>query len=267
MDSVIDFHSHAFPDSLAPRAMERLLGEAPDVRAHLDGTVGSLLESMDANGIGRSVILNIATKPSQFEPILAWCGEIAGDRIVPFPSIHPDDPAACGRLRLIAAQGFKGVKLHPYYQDFVFDDERMFPLYEIMERVGLILLSHTGFDIAFPRERIADPPRIAAVHRRFPGLKLVASHMGAWEDWDAVEECLLGEEIYIDISYSLHLLPPERAKDLILGHRRGYVLFGTDSPWEDQGAALELFRGLELDPDTEEEILRRNAEALLGLYS
>jgi hypothetical protein len=68
---VIDVHAHAFPDELAPRAVSRIEGLA-GVRAVLDGTVSSLLRSMDAAGIERSVVLSIATKPSQFESILAW---------------------------------------------------------------------------------------------------------------------------------------------------------------------------------------------------
>ena len=42
-NGIIDFHTHAFPDELAPRAMKKLMAEAPGVKAFLDGTIKSLV--------------------------------------------------------------------------------------------------------------------------------------------------------------------------------------------------------------------------------
>ena len=77
---VIDVHAHAFPDQLARRAVSHIEGLA-GVRAVLDGTVSSLLRSMDAAGIERSIVLSIATKPSQFDSILAWSRTVESQRI------------------------------------------------------------------------------------------------------------------------------------------------------------------------------------------
>ena len=96
---IIDMHVHAFPDALAQRAMAALEGPT-DWKAIGDGTVGGLLRSMDAAGIDASVICNIATKPSQVEPIFQWCTQIASERIIPFPSVHPRDPEAVPRTAL-----------------------------------------------------------------------------------------------------------------------------------------------------------------------
>jgi 2-methylcitrate dehydratase len=73
---VIDFHTHAFPDSLALRAIAVLEAEAPGVKAFLDERVSSLLASMDRAGIEKSVVCSIATKPSQYRAILSWSREI-----------------------------------------------------------------------------------------------------------------------------------------------------------------------------------------------
>ena len=98
---IVDFHTHAFPDKLAERAIP-LLAEAAHCTACLDGKLASLLRSMDQAGIAQSVVLSIATKPEQFDPILRWSEGIASDRIVPFASIHPNDPdpvAKADRIR------------------------------------------------------------------------------------------------------------------------------------------------------------------------
>lgn len=258
----VDFHTHAFPDALAERAVRFLEAEG-GVEARIPGTVSALLESMDRADVDRSIVASIATRPSQFKSILVWSRSIASDRIVPFPSVHPDDPDAVDNIRAVAAEGFRGVKLHPYYQNFVVDEQRLFPIYQVLQETGLILLLHCGFDMAYERVPIAGPGRVVRVAELFPGLKLVATHMGAWEDYDNVREHFLGKPIYVDVSYSIEFLPPEESRALILAHPRDRVLFGTDSPWSAQADMIRYVRSLNLGPDWEEAIFFRNANRLL----
>jgi uncharacterized protein len=262
---IVDFHTHAFPDSLAPRAMQALREGAQNIPSYLDGTVGDLLRSMDGCGIQKSVICSIATKPSQFEPIIKWSRQIATDRIVPFCSIHPDDPEVLAHITQIRQEGFRGIKMHPFYQNFYLDEPRMMPLYERMSREGLMLVMHCGYDIAFPEERRADPAQILKITRLFPELKFIATHMGSWNQWDEVAEILAGEDIYIEISFALELLEPAKAKSILLSHRQDRLLFGTDSPWTDQANALRLLRELELPAERLESMLGKNAENLLSV--
>lgn len=270
MDKIIDFHTHAFPDALAGRAMQALLEEGRkmhDVNAYLDGTIASLLGSMDRSNIEKSVICSIATKPAQFEPIFKWSQQIMTDRIIPFPSLHPDAADAVDQVRRIRAEGFKGVKFHPYYQDFSIDEERLAPIYRRLAAEGLIVVMHTGFDLAFERVRKADPLRIVRVLDRFPDLKLVTTHLGSWEDWEEVEKHIVGNRIYMEVSYSLDCMDRETARRIILNHPPDHVLFGSDSPWADQAEAIDLLRSLELGDEREHLIFRENARTLLASVS
>ncbi len=267
MSEIIDFHTHAFPDALAERAVQALLEEGQkmyDINAYLDGKVSSLIESMDRCGIDQSVICSIATRPSQFEPILLWSKKIVSDRIIPFPSLHPDAEDAEDQVRRIRAEGFKGVKFHPYYQDFSIDEERLVPIYRQIEAEGLIVVMHTGFDLAFERVRKADPQKIIRVLDRFPGLKLVTTHLGSWEDWDEVEKHIMGKKIYMEVSFALDCMDREIARRIILNHPKDHVLFGSDSPWADQGQAITLFKSLALGEERETLVLRENALKLLA---
>ena len=106
---IIDFHTHAFPDHVAENAIPYLEQEA-DVKAFHDGKIASLLSSMDRAGIQTSVICSIATKPTQFQPILDWSQQIASQRIIPFPSLHPDDGNMPEKVKIIHDAGFKGIK-------------------------------------------------------------------------------------------------------------------------------------------------------------
>ena len=264
---IIDFHTHAFPDALAGRAMAHLCAETDQVTAHLDGRLSSLLASMDAAGIETSVLCSIATKPSQFEPIFQWSQAIQSERIVPLASVHPADPDLAGRVRQVAEAGLAGIKMHPYYQEFDVDDPLLDPLYAALQDTGLLLTLHTGFDFAFEWIDRAGPGRIAHVLDKFPRVKLITTHLGGWQQWDAVEKLLIGRPIYMETSFSVQYLNHEQLRRMIAAHPSDYVLFGTDSPWTDQQAATERLKNLGLDEELETRILSQNAANLLDRVS
>ena len=259
---IVDFHTHAFPDALAERAIPALEEEA-DVKAHLDGRVSSLVGSMDRSGVDRAVVASIATKPSQFRSIFTWSQSIATERIIPFPSVHPEDVDIASHLGEIVNAGFPGIKLHPYYQEFSLDEPRMIEVFELIQEAGLIVLLHTGYDIAYARIPIADPEKIAFVHTHVPGLRLVTTHFGAWEDWDGVEKYLLGKEIYMDTSYSIPLLGKRRARRFLLNHPEEFLIFGSDSPWGSQAEDIQLIKALDLGESKTKMIMGGNAQRLL----
>ncbi len=261
--AIIDVHVHAFPDDLAARAIPQLEAGA-GVAARLDGTVSALLRSMDRAGIARAVICSIATRPGQFQKILDWSLQVRSARLVPLPSVHPSHPEALAQVRAVKDAGLPGIKIHPYYQDFYLDDPRLAPFFACIEDCGLLVLCHTGFDIAFPRERRADPERILRVAARHPGLRLIATHLGAWEDWDEVERRLIGRPVLLETSFALGYAPPERVRRMLLDHPADCILFGSDSPWADQAEELERLRALGLPPEREAALLGGNAARLLG---
>lgn len=260
----IDIHTHAFPDALAGRAIPFLEAEAfwPAVA---DGTTTALLAGMDQAGVEVSVICNIATKPSQTQVILDWCREIRSDRIEPLASVHPEDPQAADWIGRIADAGLVGIKLHPMYQSFAVDDERMDAVYAAAAEAGLLVTFHCGRDIAYPPDDDrAAPRRVRNVLDRHPGLTVVATHLGGWRDWDAVEECLLDQDVYFETSFTLGHLAAERAADMIRRHRPDRLVFGSDWPWNEQSAEKLRIHSLRLPEDLEERLLRTNAAELLG---
>ncbi|MEW5814482.1 MAG: amidohydrolase family protein [Spirochaetota bacterium] len=262
--TIIDFHTHAFPDTLAEKVIP-MLEQKGSIKASLDGKISSLLTSMDRAGIAISIVSSIATRVSQFEPILNWSLSIASDRLIPFTSLHPKDPAILDRIEQIHDAHIAGIKLHPYYQDFSLDDESMFPVYEKIARLGLILLVHTGFDLVYGRKRLADPVKTVHIFDTFPSLKLVTSHLGAWQDWDEAEKHILGKPIYMDVSYTIEFIGEKRAKNFLLNHPKDFLLFGSDSPWGEQKGTIALLNKLELPQDLYEAICCKNAERLLKL--
>jgi uncharacterized protein len=262
--SAIDIHTHAFPDDLAKRAIASLEEGCP-WKAVANGTIKALLKSMDAADIDLSVICAIATKPQQVEGILEWCREIRSDRIEPFPSVHPDTPQAAQWVRKFAQEGFLGIKLHPMYQDFAADSERAGPIYEAARECNLAVEVHCGRDIAFPAtDDRASSIRMRQVIDRFPGLKLVCMHMGGWRTWEASLEHLAGTSVYLETSFSLDELGPDKAAQMIRRHGVDKVMFGTDWPWQSQKDALGQLKALDLTEEEMRKLTWSNATKLLG---
>jgi len=261
---IIDFHTHAFPKIIAAKAIPTL-ERAGKIMADHEGTVDSLLESMDTASIEKSVICSIATHPSQFEPIFTWSTSIQSERIIPLPSVHPDDHKLLEHLTQIQAAGFLGIKMHPYYQKFFLDEERLFPLYQALSDLGLLLVVHCGYDIAFEKTRLADPARILKIHRSFPELKLVTTHLGGWNIWDEVNSLLIGKNIIMELSFALNYLSRKTAKRMLENHPHEYLLFGSDSPWDNQLACIQRLQKLGLTDALLEAILYTNGKHLLNV--
>ncbi|HPS00529.1 MAG TPA: amidohydrolase family protein [Candidatus Sumerlaeota bacterium] len=261
---ILDFHTHAFPDGLAPKAIASLEAGI-DWRAETDGTVADLLRHMDAQGVDQAVVANIATKPAQAAPILNWCHQIASDRIIPFASVHPFSPTVSEELEAIIQAGIRGIKIHPMYQQFEADDPAVFPLYEAVRAAGLVVLAHAGYDIAFGPLSTAAPSRFARVLDAFPGLKLVLAHLGGWNAFEEFAQTLLGRDVYIDTALCMDYCPPEVLHRILKNHSQDRILFGTDSPWGKIADQIEYVRNFLISDTAREKIFSGNARALLSL--
>jgi len=261
---IIDFHTHCFPDELATKAVAAL-SEKAGIPAMLDGTLSDLRRSMEANCISGSVLFNIATKPSQTVKINNWAIQIQDEGIIPFGSIHLLYEDWENELKRIKELGLRGIKLHPEYQEFYVDDETMFPIYELAFELGLVIAFHAGEDIGYDPPYHCTPERLDALLKRFKGGKFVAAHMGGYKYWDEVEKHLVGKDIYFDTSFAVGIMDSGQARRIIYNHGYSRILFGSDSPWKDQGWSVQSIKNLGLGPEIEEAIFYKNAVELLGL--
>lgn len=60
---ILDFHTHAFPEKIAGKAMTVLSKNSGNVEPLTDGTAAALLAHMDSRGVDKAVVLGIATNP------------------------------------------------------------------------------------------------------------------------------------------------------------------------------------------------------------
>ena len=112
----IDFHTHAFTETIAEKAMSNLTRTMmeSDFREKAmpvtNGTVKELLEKMNEWGVDKSVILPIATKPSQQHTINNWAESVQkefSERLICFGTVHPDADDALQELERIKEIGWR----------------------------------------------------------------------------------------------------------------------------------------------------------------
>lgn len=271
---LVDVHVHTFPDDLAARALQKLANKThPFIAPVADGTVSGLLGGMRRDGVDYAVVCPIATKPAQFEAILAEAialrdgmrGAEAARHLIPFASVHPDDEARFSRLTQVAERGIRGIKLHPYYQPCVLDAPEMLEYFHCCRDLNLIVQCHCGFDIGFPFAPVCGPERVARVMREVPGLRFIAAHLGGWRQWGGAIEQVLGKEIYLDTAVLEPHFSDEAPQRLLREHPVDKLLFATDWPWLGFADGLRFIASAGLTPEQERAVLGGNAAALIGL--
>lgn len=234
------------------------------MRNHLDGTIGSLVGSMDRAGIRRAILCSVATKPTQVEKITDWSVAVASERIVPFASIHPayEDPER--EVERVVRLGLRGLKFHPQYMECAMDDPRCLRIARAAARAGLAFTLHAGYHPAFPKHDEGSPRRLRRLHDAVPDLRIVACHMGGMDDWQGVLDFVVGSDIYLETSFAPTWCPRDVLETILARHDPQRIVFGTDSPWQEQARELADFRRLPLSPEAFELALSTNAARLIG---
>lgn len=263
---VIDFHTHAFPDAIAARAIASIV-ENSDGKCHPcgDGTLSGLLHNMDAFGVDVSVLQPVITKQSQTKSLNEWAASVVSDRIISFGGIFPHTDDYKRDIDFVCSLGLKGIKLHPEYQQFHVDDPNMLRLYDYALSKGLMLLFHAGADPAYLPPYHSSPAQFAAVSNAMRGGVMIAAHLGGMHRWDEVEQYLVGTNLYIDTSIGFSYYPAEQFLRIVKAHGADKVLFGSDAPWSNAWEEIHALRALPLSEDEKEAILHKNAARLLGI--
>ena len=281
---IIDFHTHAFPDRMALKTVT-LLSKESHTLPETDGSEAGLIASMNEAGVDLSVILPVATRPSQVEKINTL--SIENNRnteetgLLYFGAMHPEYDNWYDELKRIADLGLQGIKIHPVYQGTDIDSVRFLDILKRCEELGLIVITHAGDDIGFPGVVHCSPEMCAHVIDEIPSLKLILAHMGGWHQWKEVSELLVRRNVMLDTAFCIHpvrrlddgywkdgepwMLSVQEFTEMIRLFTSERILFGTDCPWASQKEYVKIIGSLDLSAKEKENIFHKNAQRLLGL--
>lgn len=270
---LFDFHTHAFADAIAERAMASLLNttknspETENMTAYTDGTISGLRCLMAEKSVDKALLLPIATKPTQQTTINNWAAAVMGGDLYCCGTVHPDAENAVEEVERIKSLGLCGIKLHPEYQFFRPDDERLFPIYCKAAEMGLFVVFHAGWDPIGKDEILAPPRSFAYIAEKFPDLTIVAAHVGGMKLFDEVEDCLAGkfDNVYFDTGAVADYIKSEQLFRIIEKHGADKILFASDAPWDDPLKEAEMINSSPLSDKEKNMIFYENAERLVNM--
>jgi predicted TIM-barrel fold metal-dependent hydrolase len=274
--AVTDAHVHVQPWwEMKPEVLDRITRGRDDLDElqKLMKSPTHLLRRMDADGIGRAVLVNypspdvIGCTDRVNEYVAEYC-RAAPDRLFPMGGVHPRfAPDAAAAVRRAAEQGVRALKLHPPHMGlapnaYLQGVEGLRAYYEEAQRLALPVMIHTGTSV-FPgaRSRLGEPMAVDDVAVDFPELTIVLAHGGRplWME-QAFFLVRRFPRVFLDVSG----IPPRALLRYFprLAEIADKVLYGSDWPSpgvRSMGENARAFAELDLPAAARAKILEGNA--------
>ncbi|WOF74804.1 amidohydrolase family protein [Parvibaculaceae bacterium PLY_AMNH_Bact1] len=231
-------------------------------------TIPNLLAEMDDCRVEKAQILPIAWGLPFGDALTEnWFQAIesakAETRLLRGGSVVPGDPEAPAKLRALAAEGIRMIKLHPTMQRFYPDDPAMAPIYETCGELGLPILYHGGRAGIEPEfsHKYALMRHYEGAIRDFPNVQFVMGHAGARD----VDQVIPLAQKYANLSLGIHGQGVTKLDQLVREVGSDKLLYGTDWPFYHLAATqAKVLMVTEGKPEARYAILRGNAERLFG---
>lgn len=265
MDNIIDFHTHLFPEQVAPRAIP-LMYEYCKIPYRTIGDIAHLSQAAKREGVALCVNHPVCTNPAKVRSCNEFAAHIAATPgFASFGCLHPEQKEWRAELRQFRQWGLIGLKIHNDYQEFFFDSKLCRDMIEAAYEEGLMVLVHAGADPVSPGVTRCTPKMIADAMPLLRQGVFIAAHLGGHLMLDDAMKYVIGSDVYIDTSMAAMYYSDVRCKEAILAHDPDRILFGSDSPWDDPATGARLLSRMELGQELLEKILYRNAARLLKL--
>lgn len=278
----IDMHVHLEVDECGHKAMPEDLFEASAAyfkSAERTPSIDRIAEVYRELGMAAVVFTvdartALGHEPNSVEDLVAGCAR-NNDVLIPFGSVDPRrGQAAMDDARYQAnALGVRGFKFHPSLQGFDPSDTEYYPLWQVLEELGLPAIFHTGqngMGAGLPggrgiKLRYSNPLLLDDVAADFPGLRIIMAHPSVpWQE-EANSIATHKANVFIDLSgWSPKYFPESlvRMSNNVLSSK---VLFGTDFPLITPQKWLAAFEQLPLRDEVRPRILKSNAMTVLGV--
>ena len=264
--SIVDFHVHLFPDKAFDAIWKFFAAHGPAVQYQY--YTGQCIDYLNRHNVDTIVFSNYAHKAGFAAPMNQWNIDLLESRrnLYCFAAYHPDDTDALRDAeRMLEHPRVAGIKLHFMVQNIYPQDERLFPLYELVRAKKKRLLLHVGNG---PRgNAYVGYDHFKKVLDRIPDLPANIPHMGGLEFGKFMALLDDHPNLYLDTSYSFWPgLPFTFNLDPVhLEKHKDRILYGSDFPnviLPREGEIDNLVR-LNLSAAFYERVFKTNAMRLL----
>lgn len=170
-------------------------------------------------------------------------------------------------IRAIDSYGLDGIKIHPNNTGIALDDEYNNPIFALAQQRNIPIAIHS-----YPNKEndVSATERIVKVVERYPDLKLIVSHMGAFQ-W----ERLLSIGCYVDMSAILpdyaRTFGITKTNEILRAFGVDRLLFATDypdnrvlQPDEIYNSYFDLLNQMDFTEEEAKRIAYGNAKDLWG---
>ena len=249
---IIDAHAHIFPEKIADKAVQSISNFYETPMMH-KGYAESLINSGNQIDVDNYLVFSTATKAEQVESINNYIIEEIrlhsqfiglGTMFLGYENFEEE-------LLRLKENNIKGIKLHPDFQKFNFDDEGLYPIYDVLSELNMFVLTHAG-DY---RYGYSHPERIAEIGKKFPKLKIIAAHFGGWSQWDIAFNKLVLPNVYYDTSSTMGFAGLEIAKKAFKAYDNSHIFLASDFPMWDHKEEFENLQKLGLHEQTLENVM------------
>lgn len=259
--SVIDTHTHVWPDSIAPKALAHSIPDLPQVG---DGKVSTLTSVLDGAGIDRAVCLGVAVVPEQVELANRFAASLDPARFIGFGSVHaalsPEE-----NLASLRRHGLRGAKVHPLFQGYGLDHPGLLETLDAMQGEFAVTI-HVGAGGSGDVNKGCTPQLLRRLVELFPRLAIIACHFGGYRMIEEAELAVIGLPVYVDTAWppTVAAVGLKKLREVIERHGPERVLFASDWPMADPRKELDAIESLGLAADDLTGILGANFERLLS---
>lgn len=233
-------------------------------------SVEGFVEEMDAAGITIAVMVARSVPGVRIgNDDLAKLARRDKKRLIGIASVDPvelgREAAVAEAKRSVVELGMRGLNLDAgFYADPMrADDERIMPLYELCEQLGVPAFVMSG--PTTPDLRLNDPLAVDRVAKIFPKLTIICCH-GFYPQVDLMLTVAFRNE-NVFVSPDMYTFAPggKLYIEAANGFMKEQFMFGSSFPFRPMKQGVEDFEALGLMPDALENALWRNANRALKL--
>lgn len=203
---------------------------------------------------------------------------ISNDEVASFVAEYPDRLVGVGSVdiskpmeavkevrRCVEELGFKAIRILPWLCEAPPTDRRFYPVYVACCEMGVPFCTQIGHAGPLMPSEVGRPIYLDQVAIDFPELVIVGGHIGyPWTD-EAIAVATKHENVYIDTSAYTVSRYPQALIEFMKTNGKRKVLFGSNYPMIMPGHALKGIEALELDEETQDLFLSKNAIRVYGL--
>ena len=278
---VIDSHCHIFPASFQRRRGELVrrdttFGSLFSNSKAVLATSEILLESMERDGVARSVVIGVGWDDSELakesNDYIIESVQRRPDRLIGFCSVNPVwGDAAVVEVERCAAAGLKGVgEIHPDTQGLdITDGPRMAPFMEAAARLGMPVLVHASEPVGhlYPGKGHTTPDKLYRFIENFPENVIICAHWGGGLPFYALmpEVGQALRNVYFDTAASPFLYKQDifGVAARLVGADK--ILFATDYPLISPRRPLAQVEASGLEAGDQALVLGGNAARLFSI--